>query len=871
MKLYSKIFISVLFLYIFALPGNADGQRKAPAGWIWWQSGATNAPVESRVEIDVRECQAAILTLQSDDRELKFNIGKLNRRNKVTHRYAISVVQDRLNKDQLVVRQYKDGELAVPEYKCLKPSGNWAVSLSDSTIRQSLDVYVPDPNHRISASRLDYSNEAEKFIQDLLEKMTLDEKIGQLSQYVAGNLMTGPDAEKLSDSLVRRDMIGSVLNASGSQALRDIQEKYLAESRLKIPILFGMDVIHGYRTLFPVPVAEACSWDLEMMEENARIAAIEASAAGVHWTFAPMVDIARDARWGRIVEGAGEDTWLGAKIAEARVRGFQWNLWADNSVMACGKHWLAYGLPQAGRDYAPVDMSDRTLYDVYLPPFKAAYDAGAMTFMSAFHDLNGIPASGDRKMLKSFLREEWSFDGFVVSDWQSVEQLVAQGVAKDKQEAARIAFNAGVDMDMTDGVYNRHLHSLTDQGLVSEADIDDAVRRILRVKYSLGLFENPFKFFDEEKEKKILANSEFLLKAREAACKSMVLLKNDGGILPLSKDVSSIALIGPLADDRHEINGSWRCRALDSDAVTVRDGLKRKLGESVVINYSIGCRFDGEDRSGFEDAIQKAASSDVIIAVMGEKALFSGESRSRARLGLPGVQEELVNELASLGKPMVLVLMNGRPLCIEKLSKSVPAILEAWFPGTTTGDALSDILFGDRNPSGRLVASFPRVEGQLPCYYNYKRSGRPGDMQFSSTVRHIDVPNAPLYPFGYGLSYTTFSYGTPSTEKKIYSRRDKIKVCVEVTNTGSRQGEETVQVYVSDKVASVVRPVMELKGFSKVTLEPGETRTVEIVLDPLSFGFYNQDMDYVVEDGEFDILVGHDSSDLECISIKLED
>lgn len=840
---------------------------KAAKGWLFYESGAVSAPVVCRVEAEVPSSAAGHIVLENGDSYINLKFGKVKAER---HVLALQAVQDNRHEDKLVVSLFDNGQMVGEPFSCRKPSGSWKINVSGKVNPLSLNVFVPDPNHEIVVPKLDFSEKADKFIDDLMGRMTLDEKIGQLSQYVGSSLMTGPESGQFSDSLVRRDMMGSVLNATGSKALRQIQEKYMTESRLKIPLLFGMDVIHGYRTLTPVPLAEACSWDMEAIEASARMAAVEASAAGVHWTFAPMVDIGRDARWGRVVEGAGEDPFLCSQIAAARVNGFQWNLWDNDAVIACAKHWIGYGLPQAGRDYAPVDMSERTLYDVYLPPFKAASNAGVLTYMSAFHDLNGIPASGDQEMLRKFLQNEWGFDGFVVSDWQSVIQLIAQGVAEDGKDAAQIAFNAGVDMDMIDGLYNAHLHELVDEGLVRESDIDDACRRILRVKYSLGLFEDPYKFFDEEREEKTLLNDEFVASARKLACKSMVLLRNENQLLPLSKNTGSIALIGPLADNRHEINGSWRCRAEDSDAVTVLAGLRNKLGDNVVINYAKGCDFDGEDRSGFDAAVDAALKSDVVIAVVGEKALFSGESRSRCHLGLPGVQEELVERLVATGKPVVAVLMNGRPLCIENLNNTVPAILEAWFPGTTTGDAVADVLFGDYNPSGRLAITFPRAEGQIPAYYNYKRSGRPGDMERSSTVRHIDVPNAPLYPFGYGLSYSSFSYGKPFTDKESYTRRDTVNVYVDVTNTGARDGEETVQVYVSDLVASVVRPVMELKGFAKVFLRAGETRRVKVCIDPLSLGFYNADMDYVVEDGLFDIHVGHDSADYDTTRIKIE-
>lgn len=870
-----KRIATILLLSLTVLTAAAArAHDAAPRGWILWsapdieavRNGLDDLPACCRIEV----CTDAAPTLRLvNTLGERLDLCKAKGRKRTLHRYAIEIDPDAKHADACTVRQYADGILMSTRHLSGQQSP-WRVEGADERWTGQMCIYVRDPNHRISASRLDFSPEADRFISDLLGRMTLAEKIGQLSQYVGSSLMTGPRAEGLSDSLFRHGLVGSVLNASGSEAIRSIQEKNLALSRLKIPVLFGMDVIHGYRTLFPVPLAEACSWDLEAIRRSARWAAVEASAAGIHWTFAPMVDITRDARWGRIVEGAGEDPFLGSRIAAARVEGFQWNLWQNNSVMACAKHWLAYGFPQSGRDYAPVDISPRTLFEVCLPPFKACVDAGVMTFMSAFNDLNGVPASGHPDMLRKYLQETWKFQGFVVSDWKSVEQLVAQGVAEDGRAAARIAFNAGVDMDMIDGLYNRYLGELVAAGQVDEKSIDEAVTRILRVKYSLGLFDDPYKYLDAERERTTLHAPKIVDAALDMARRSIVLLENNG-ILPLADTLRSIALIGPLADDRHEINGSWRCRALDADAVTIREGLTARLGKGGVVNYARGCGFDDTDRTGFAAAVEAARKSDAVVVAVGEKALFSGESRSRASLDLPGVQEELVMALIATGKPVVVVLLNGRPLTIGRIAEKAAAVVEAWFPGTTTGTAVAEILFGDYNPSARLAVSFPRSVGQIPCYYNYKRSGRPGDMPFSSTVRHIDLPNAPLYPFGYGLSYTEYTYSAPTTDKRRYSRRETIRVSVDVTNSGTRDGEETVQVYVSDPVASLVRPVKELKGFRKVFLKAGETRRVCVDIDPLSLGFYDLKMNYTVEKGRFDILVGPDSERLNAVSIELID
>ena len=701
-----------------------------------------------------------------------------------------------------------------------------------------------------------------RFVRDLMKKMTLTEKIGQLSQYVGGELLTGPKSGAVSDSLFVRGMVGSILNVGGVDNLRKLQQKNMESSRLKIPILFAFDVIHGYKTIFPTPLAESCSWDLALMYETAKAAAIEASASGIHWTFAPMVDVARDPRWGRIVEGAGEDTYLGCKIAEARVRGFQWNLGKPNALFACAKHFVAYGAPQAGRDYAPVDLSLSALAEVYLPPFKACIDAGVHTFMSAFNSINGVPATSNRWLLTELLRKEWKFKGFVVSDWNAVQELKAHGVAETDEDAAMAAFNAGVDMNMTDGLYNRCLEKLVREKNIDMNEIDTSVERILRAKYALGLFEDPYRFLDNQRESREVRSASAMALARKAAASSMVLLKNANALLPLSKQTKRIALVGPLANNRAEVMGSWKARGEDKDVVTVLEGIKNKLGSGTEVNYVQGCDFLDPSTSEFSAALEAAKQSDVVIAVVGEKALMSGESRSRAVLRLPGKQEALLDTLRKAGKPLVVVLMNGRPLCLESVDKQADAMLEAWFPGTQCGNAVADVLFGDIVPAAKLTASFPLTEGQIPNNYNYKRSGRPGDMPYSSTVRHIDVPNRNLYPFGYGLSYTTFSYGEMQCPT-AFDDKGFLPVSVDVTNTGNYDGEEIVQLYVADKVASMVRPIKELKGFQKVFIPKGQTKRVEFKLNVKDLGFWNSLMQYVVEPGTFEIMVGTNSEELQ--------
>ena len=706
-----------------------------------------------------------------------------------------------------------------------------------------------------------------QFVRHLMQKMTLAEKIGQLSQYVGGELLTGPQSGALSDSLFVHGMVGSILNVGGVEKLRSLQEKNMRLSRLKIPLLFGFDVVHGYKTIFPTPLAESCSWDLDLIFETAKAAAIEASASGIHWTFAPMVDMARDPRWGRIVEGAGEDTYLACKIAAARVRGFQWNLGSPNAVMACAKHFAAYGAPQAGRDYAPVDLSLSTLAEVYLLPFKACVDAGVQTFMSAFNSLNGIPATGNRWLLTDLLRKQWDFRGFVVSDWNAVQELKAHGVAETDEDAALLALKAGVDMDMTDGVYNRCLATAVREGRLDVSTIDVSVEHILRAKYALGLFNDPYCFLDSTRERREVRSEALNVLARKAAASSMVLLKNNAAVLPLSKQIHRIALVGPLANNRDELMGSWKARGEARDVVTVMEGIQQKLGSEGSIDYVQGCDFSSPYTKAFSAAFNAAKQSDVVIAVVGEEALMSGESRSRAVLRLPGQQEALLDTLRKAGKPLVVVLMNGRPLCLEKVDTLADALLEAWFPGTQGGHAVADILFGDAVPTAKLTTSFPLTEGQIPNYYNYKRSGRPGDMPYSSTVRHIDVPNRNLYPFGYGLSYTTFSYGKMRCPKQ-FSADGTLRVSIDVTNTGRFDGEEIVQLYVADKVASMVRPVKELKGFQKLFIAKGQTQRVDFILNVRDLGFYDNQMHYVVEPGTFEIMVGSDSETLQKQSVE---
>ena len=696
----------------------------------------------------------------------------------------------------------------------------------------------------------------EQRINALLARMTLEEKLGQLQQ-LDGEANGNYRPEHLE--LVRRGLLGSTLNVRGAARTNELQRVALDQSRLKIPVLFGFDVIHGYRTIFPVPLGEASSWDPAVAERSASIAAAEARAAGVHWTFAPMLDIARDARWGRIVEGAGEDPYLGSAFARARVRGFQGRDYsAPNKVLACAKHWVAYGAAEGGRDYNTTDMSEGTLRQIYFPPFKAAADEGVGTFMSAFNDINGVPASANPFTLTKVLRGEWKFDGFVVGDYTAVQELMQHGLAADEADAAQLALNAGVDMEMVSRLYNKHGAELLRSGRLSQATIDEAVRRILRIKFRLGLFDHPYA--DEAREGSVIMSASNVAAARETAARSMVLLKNERETLPLSKNVKSIALIGPLADDQLDMLGSWNGDGQAADAVTLLAGLKAKVPAAKIV-YAKGCDIAGDSIDGFAEAVRAARAADVVIAAVGESAEMSGEASSRASLDLPGRQLDLVKALQATGKPVVVVLMNGRPLTINWFAENSPAILETWFGGTQAGNAVADVLFGDVNPGGKLPVTFPRTVGQEPLYYNHMNTGRPPDANNKYTSKYLDVSWTPLYPFGYGLSYTQFRLQNLQLSARTIRPDGRVMVNVEVENIGPRVGDEVVQLYIRDVAASVTRPVRELKGFQRATLQPGEKRRLQFTLTPELLGFYNREMRFVVEPGEFKVMVGTSSAD----------
>ena len=707
------------------------------------------------------------------------------------------------------------------------------------------------------SSSTSQSHDVESRVNALLAKMSFEEKLGQLQQLDGeGNGNFRP--EHLD--LVRKGLLGSTLNVRGAARSNQLQRVAVEESRLKIPLIFGFDVIHGYRTIFPIPLGESASWDPATVEKGASVAAAEARASGVHWTFAPMVDIARDPRWGRIAEGAGEDTFFGMAMARARVRGFQGTDYsAQDKVVACAKHFVAYGAAEGGRDYNTTDMSENTLRSVYLPPFKAAVDAGVGTLMSAFNDLNGVPTSANPFTLTQVLRHEWKFDGFVVSDYTAVQELINHGLAADGKDAAQHALNAGVDMEMVSRLFNQHGSALIKEAKVNQATIDEAVRRILRIKFRLGLFDRPYA--DEGRERAAIMSAANVAAARAAAARSFVLLKNDGGLLPLRKDTKSIAVIGPLGDSKTDMIGSWSGDGKADDAVTLLAGIK-SAAPSATVTYAKGCDVKGDSSEGFAEAVRIAQQADVVVMAVGESADMSGEASSRSSLDLPGRQLDLLKAIQQTGKPMVTVLMNGRPLTISWLATNAGAILETWFSGTQGGNAIADVLFGDVNPGGKLPATFPRNIGQVPLYYNHMHTGRPPVENQKYTSKYLDSPWTPLYPFGFGLSYTQFRISNLQLSAPSIRSDGRVTVTVDVENTGQRAGDEVVQLYIRDVAASVTRPVMELRGFQRIALQPGAKRRVEFVLGPEHLGFYNRDLKFVVEPGEFKIMVGANSQDV---------
>ena len=698
----------------------------------------------------------------------------------------------------------------------------------------------------------DPSQCVEARVEDLLGRMTLEEKIGQMCQ--------NTKYPERHEELVRAGKVGSLFNVTGAEQTNEVQRIAVEQSRLGIPLIFGLDVIHGYSTIYPIPLAMASSWDPEMAKKAASMAAAEASSEGIHWTFAPMVDIARDPRWGRVAEGAGEDPYLGSAMARASVEGYQGENLADHdTIVACPKHYVAYGGAEGGRDYNTVEVSERTLRDVYLPPFKAAVEAGAGTLMSAFNDLNGVPASANRFTLTTVLREEWGFEGFVVSDWNSIGELVSHGIAGTRAQAGKEAVEAGVDMDMEGNVYHTTIARLVEEGAVSESTVDDAVRRILTIKFRLGLFDRPYT--DTGLAAKVIQCKEHIEAARDSARRSMVLLKNENGLLPLKKDLKIVAVIGPLADEQDALLGCWPCMGKPEDVVTILEGIKNMVSEKTEVLHAKGCDIQGDSTEGLKDAADKAKAADVAIVVVGESREMSGEAGCRSSLDLPGVQERLVRDVCETGVPVVMVLLNGRPMSISWPAEHVPAIMEAWHPGVQGGNAVADLLFGDFNPSGRLPVTFPRTVGQVPIYYNHKNTGRPAT-SLLYTSKYIDLPSTPLFPFGHGLSYTRFEYSNLTVSPKRIAPDGKVEISLDVKSVGDREGDEVVQLYLRDLVGSVTRPVKELKGFQRITLKSGEKTTVKFVVSPEQLAFVNRGMKMVVEPGTFRVMVGSSSEDI---------
>ena len=706
------------------------------------------------------------------------------------------------------------------------------------------------------------NDRVERAIDSILARLTPEEKIGQLLQYSGrwSDTVVNRGITLEERALIRQGRVGSFLNAFGTGITRELQRIAVEESHARIPLLFGLDVIHGFRTTFPIPLAQAASWDPAAVERSTRVAAREASAAGVHWTFGPMVDIARDPRWGRIAEGAGEDPFLGAAMATAQVRGYQGRDLSDpTTILACAKHFAAYGAAEGGRDYNTAEISERTLRDVYLVPFKAAVDAGAGTLMASFNEIDGVPSSANKHLLTDILRNEWKFDGFVVSDWNSIGELLNHGIAATRAEAAQKSLEAGLDMDMASDVYRDNLPALVKNGKVSAKILDTAVRRILRIKFRLGLFDDPYRSCNPETEKSEMLTSSHIAAAREMARESIVLLKNQSDLLPLRRDTKTIAVIGPLADNRHDPLGPWKGLGEAKNVVSLLDGVRNAVGNSASVLTARGCTISGTDTAGFGEAVSAARCADVIVLAVGESMDMSGEAGSRSTLDLPGRQEDLVHVIMGTGKPVILVLMNGRPLAIPWEAEHVPAILETWFLGLQTGNAIGDVLFGAVAPSGKLPVSFPRTVGQVPIYYGHKNTGRPDTSNEHFSSRYIDLPSSPLYPFGYGLSYTTFSYSDLTLERQSLGTADTLRANMTLTNTGQREGDEIVQLYVRDLAGSVTRPVKELKGFQRVHLAPGASAIVPFSVPVASFAFTGLDMKKKVEPGSFILWVGPSS------------
>jgi beta-glucosidase len=719
-------------------------------------------------------------------------------------------------------------------------------------------------------------------VDSVLSMMTLYEKVGQMNQYASSWDLTGPPSDvgaKEKAEKIKNGGVGSMLNVLSVKATREAQKLVMENSRLKIPLIFGYDVIHGYKTIFPIPLGESASWDLEIIKKSAAVAASEASAAGVHWTFAPMLDVSRDARWGRIMEGSGEDPFLASKIGVARVQGFQGDdLANENTIAACAKHFAGYGFGEAGKDYNTVNIGEFELHNAILPPFKAAADAGVATFMNAFNEIDGIPATGHKELQRTILKEGWKWDGFMVSDWGSIGEMIAHGFAKNKLQAAEIAANAGSDMDMESYAYESNLEQLVKEGKVDVKLIDDAVKRILRVKFRLGLFDDPYKYCNEDREKNEIYSVKNQEIAREVAKKSIILLKNKTKLLPINKNIKSIAVIGPLADDKDTPIGNWRAQGMKDSAVSLLEGIKNTVGPNTKIIYQKGgdlvtskikedenqflmpLTFNTTDRSDIPAAVKVAKNAEVVILAIGESAYQTGEGRSQVSIGFSGVQQELLEEVYKVNKNVIIVLMNGRPMDITWAAENVPTILECWHLGSQSGNAIADVLFGDYNPSGKLPISFPYHVGQEPLYYNHKNTGRPSSAIHVTYAGYTDSPKTALYPFGYGLSYTKFTYKNMRLSKNKTTKNGSLVASIDVSNTGNYDGEEVVQLYIRDLVGSITRPVKELKGFQKIFLNKGETKTVHFTIDKVSLQFYTINKKWEVEPGDFEIWIGGSST-----------
>lgn len=722
------------------------------------------------------------------------------------------------------------------------------------------------------------TNLLDRKVDSVLNLMTLSEKVGQLNQYNGFWDITGPtpkegQAAKKYDDL-KKGLVGSMLNVKGVKDVRALQKIAVEETRLGIPLIFGFDVIHGYKTISPIPLAEAASWDLVAIKKSAAIAAEEAAAVGLNWTFAPMVDVARDARWGRVMEGAGEDPFLGSKIAVARVQGFQgMDLAATNTILACAKHFAGYAFAESGRDYNTVDISESVLQNTIFPPFKAAADAGVRTFMNSFNELNGVPATGSAYLQREILKKDWNFDGFVVSDWGSINEMIPHGFAKDSKHAAELAINAGSDMDMESSAYVDHLVQLVKEGKVKETTINDAARRILKVKFELGLFDDPYRYCDENREKTTVGKQEFHDGVLDVAKKSIVLLKNEKNLLPLQKSGQKIAIIGALAADKTSPLGSWRIAADDNTAVSVIEGMQKYTGNQITYvkgaDVAVGrtqfiweTNINMTDKSGFPEAVATAKKADVVVMVLGEHGLQSGEGRSRANIDLPGVQQELLEEVYKVNPNVVLVLNNGRPLALPWADENIPAIVEAWQLGTQSGNAIAQVLYGDYNPSGKLPMTFPRSVGQLPLYYNAKNTGRPTMNEPESVFwsHFIDEKNTPLYPFGHGLSYSKFEYSDLKLSANSFGVNGKIEVSVTLKNNSKIAGKEVVQLYIRDLIGSTTRPIKELKGFEMIELQPNESKKVTFTIDEKTIEYFTANRKWEAEAGDFKVFVGGSSA-----------